>query len=253
MAFSRGMLELGATPYALLSRRRSWFAHGASLVARFPVVVGRKRVVLDLGCGPGISARAFRAVARDDVIIGLDLSARMLRHAVKDDAAREIVWTRGDAHALPLADASVDVVTGHSFLYLLPDRDRALAEIARVLRPGGRLVLVEPRAQSVWHDLVSLVRVLFRSGPAFALFMLGWRFAAALSGAFTEGSLRALLSARAFVEPVVERTIHGLGFLVVAHAPLPPRTTADEEPLSFASLAALSVVEPEASRAAPSM
>lgn len=251
MAFSRGILELGATPYALLSRRRSWFAHSASLVARFPVVVDRKRVVLDLGCGPGISARAFRAVAKDDVIVGLDLSARMLRHALKDDVEREIVWTRGDAHALPLADASVDVVTGHSFLYLLPDRDRALAEIARVLRPEGRLILVEPRAQSVWRDLVSLMRVLFRSGPAFALFMLGWRFAAALSGAFTEHSLRALLSAQAFVEPAVERTIHGLGFLVVAHAPSPARPLEVASPVPFTHLAAVPVGEDARGVAAP--
>lgn len=217
MAFSEFFLDLGALPYALLSRRTSWWNHCAGMVDRFPAVDGRKRIVLDLGCGPGISAQAFQATAPGDVVVGLDLSAQMLRHATRTDPEKKVGWLRGDALSLPIADASVDVVTGHSFLYLLPDRRRAMQEIARVLRPNGRMVLVEPRAQNILADAWSLVRVLFRAGPAFALFMLGWRCAAAISGAFTEHALKSLIGERVFHTLDVEHTIDGLGFLIVAH------------------------------------
>jgi ubiquinone/menaquinone biosynthesis C-methylase UbiE len=216
VAFSQFFLDLGALPYAVLSRRTSWWNHCAAMVDRFPVIDGRPRVVLDLGCGPGISAQAFQATAPADVVVGLDLSQQMLRHATRADPEKKVGWLRGDALSLPIADASVDVVTGHSFLYLLPDRARALQEIARVLRPNGRLVLVEPRAQNIFADAWSLLRVLFRAGPAFALFMLGWRCAAAISGAFTERGLTALIGERVFEELAVENTIDGLGFLIVA-------------------------------------
>jgi ubiquinone/menaquinone biosynthesis C-methylase UbiE len=49
----------------------------------------------------------------------------------------------GDAEALPAEDASVDVVISNGVLNLAPDKDRAFAEVARVLRPGGRLYLAD--------------------------------------------------------------------------------------------------------------
>ena len=98
-----------------------------------PDVVGL--TVLDLGCGSGRYARllAQRGAAR---VIGVDQSADMLARA------REVVHllVRADARALPLADASIDVVVSGLMIGDLADLDAALADAARVLRPGGRLV-----------------------------------------------------------------------------------------------------------------
>lgn len=103
------------------------------VLALLPDVVGL--TVLDLGCGSGRYARllAQRGAAR---VIGVDQSADMLARA------REVVHllVRADARALPLADASIDVAVSGLMIGDLADLDAALADAARVLRPGGRLV-----------------------------------------------------------------------------------------------------------------
>jgi demethylmenaquinone methyltransferase/2-methoxy-6-polyprenyl-1,4-benzoquinol methylase len=95
--------------------------------------------VLDLACGSGdLAAEARAAGAR---VIGLDFSAGMLRAA----RARQVgcALVRADALALPLPDASVDAVVSGFALRNFVDLAAALAESARVLRPGGRLALLE--------------------------------------------------------------------------------------------------------------
>jgi SAM-dependent methyltransferase len=97
--------------------------------------------VLDVGCGPGT---LHSVLARHDVrILGLDASAGMLRearaHAV--EARLPVALMRGDAEALPLRDATCDRVLASHMLYHIPDLPRALGEMRRVLKPGGRVVL----------------------------------------------------------------------------------------------------------------
>ena len=95
--------------------------------------------VLDLACGSGdLTAAARRAGAR---VVGLDFSAGMLRAA----AARRLgeVLVRGDALALPLPDASIDAVVSGFALRNFVDLAGAFAESARVLRPHGRVALLE--------------------------------------------------------------------------------------------------------------
>ncbi len=100
-------------------------------------------IVLDVPCGQGNVTEAMaRAVPRGRVI-GLDLSNTMLRLARRRldragllDRANLI---RANAQQLPLEDASVDAVSACAGLHLFPDPDGAIAEMRRVLRPGGRV------------------------------------------------------------------------------------------------------------------
>lgn len=97
---------------------------------------------LDLGCGTGQYARAMAARFPDAAIWAADLSQAMLRKGARLAAAarlERIRFYRGDLHALPHADASLDWVNCSGTLHLLPDLAAAWREISRVLRPGGIL------------------------------------------------------------------------------------------------------------------
>jgi demethylmenaquinone methyltransferase/2-methoxy-6-polyprenyl-1,4-benzoquinol methylase len=98
-------------------------------------------VCLDVASGPGNVAQALLAAGAERVI-ALDLSLGMLRVGVRRGLP-DVDWVQGTALQLPLADASVDVVTISFGLRNVPDAETALDEFARVLRPGGRLVIAE--------------------------------------------------------------------------------------------------------------
>ena len=102
----------------------------------------RDRELLEVGCGTGLLLRRFATIARRAV--GVDLSPGMLAHA----RARGLDVREGSATALPFGDASFDVVVSFKTLPHVPDLRRALAEMARVVRPGGTLVveLYNPRS-----------------------------------------------------------------------------------------------------------
>ena len=94
-------------------------------------------VAVDVACGTGALARELEALAAGAVVVGLDFSQEMLKRAGRGRFAA------GDALQLPLADASVDVVTIAFGLRNLPEPGQGLLEFRRVLRPGGRLVVCE--------------------------------------------------------------------------------------------------------------
>jgi ubiquinone/menaquinone biosynthesis C-methylase UbiE len=101
--------------------------------------------VLDVACGPGQFTRVFaQAVAPGGLAVGIDLSAPMLAQAARasDGGAGGPAYVRGSAHALPFADGAFHAVGCYAALYLIPEPFRAVAEITRVLRPGGRLALM---------------------------------------------------------------------------------------------------------------
>lgn len=96
--------------------------------------------VLDAGCGNGFFFDAARELVPPTAeLVGLDLSEAMLRLARQHHPH----LVRGDATRLPFADASFDTVLARSLLHHLPDPDAGAREIARVLRPGGELVVLD--------------------------------------------------------------------------------------------------------------
>ena len=127
-------------------------------------------VVLDLGAGAGFDCFvAGRRVGKTGRVIGVDMTPDMLTKARRNVASyREqtgldnVEFRLGEIEALPVPDASVDVVISNCVLNLSPDKPRVWREIARVLKPGGRvavsdLALVRPLPESVKSDVEALI------------------------------------------------------------------------------------------------
>jgi len=106
-------------------------------------VIGEGDTVLDIGSGSGTDVLlAARTVGDRGYAIGLDMTAAMLEKLATCVTAAGVSNVRlleGNAEKIPLPDASVDVVTSNGVLNLVPDKRAALAEIHRVLKPGGRV------------------------------------------------------------------------------------------------------------------
>jgi SAM-dependent methyltransferase len=98
--------------------------------------------VLDLACGPGNFSRDFALASGDGLVVGVDSSETMLGVAVRDNPMGNLAYVRGDARDLPFRDGSFDAVCCFAALYLIEEPMRALAEIVRVLAPGGKLALM---------------------------------------------------------------------------------------------------------------
>ena len=102
-------------------------------------------VVLDLGSGAGIDCfLAFQQVGPEGHVIGVDMTPQMLERARRNAEAggyRNVEFRLGEIEALPVADASVDLVISNCVINLVPDQARVFAEAFRVLRPGGKLVV----------------------------------------------------------------------------------------------------------------
>jgi len=98
-------------------------------------------LVLDVAAGTGMLSQALRAAGAR--VIALDLSWQMLQVGARRDRAGRLWWCNADALRLPLPDGSCDGVTIAFGLRNLPDSAAGLAEFARVVRPGGRLVVLE--------------------------------------------------------------------------------------------------------------
>ncbi len=109
-------------------------------------------LLLDVGCGPGNSALQFLELRSDLRIIGIDFSGEILRLAQRtasrlSDGVDRLTWTQAHVTRLPLPDSSLDATTGHSVYDMLEDREAFLREALRVLRPGGRIILLDPLAR----------------------------------------------------------------------------------------------------------
>jgi arsenite methyltransferase len=105
-------------------------------------------VVLDVGSGGGIdSILAARRVGPQGRVIGLDILEEMCEraraHAIEASVSGWTEFRRGEMEDIPLPDGSVDVVISNGVMNLSARKSRALAEIFRVLRPGGRVSLAD--------------------------------------------------------------------------------------------------------------
>ena len=115
------------------------FAQWAPLMVDIAGIADSQRV-LDVACGSGVAARAAAdRVGPTGSVIGLDLNPAMLEvaAATRDD----IEWRQGDAARLPFGDQEFDAVLCQSALFFFPDVDAAVAEMARVVRPGGAVAV----------------------------------------------------------------------------------------------------------------
>jgi SAM-dependent methyltransferase len=106
-------------------------------------VIRQGDAVLDIGSGSGTDVLiAARLTGQSGVVYGLDMTRAMREKLQCIVAAKGIGHVRvieGNAEQIPLPDASIDVVTSNGVLNLVPDKPAAFGEIARVLKPGGRL------------------------------------------------------------------------------------------------------------------
>jgi SAM-dependent methyltransferase len=132
-------------------------------VARDLVALDPRASVLEVGSGPGRLAARLAVLAPEIRITGVDITPEMVARAT-DLAARSglsdrVAFRVGDVGALPLPDESVDVAVSTFSLHHWPDPAGGLAEIYRVLRPGGVVRL---------YDVVDWIRRFERSGPGIA-------------------------------------------------------------------------------------
>jgi arsenite methyltransferase len=145
-AYAAGMLgydprELEQLPLAVTAR----FAGVGNPHAIAPLPAGA--TVVDVGCGGGMDLLlAGMHVGPAGRAVGVDMTAQMREQA--QAGARALALTHvevrdGDATQLPIDDGCVDVVISNGVLNLVPLKDRALAEMARVLKPGGHLQIAD--------------------------------------------------------------------------------------------------------------
>lgn len=137
----RGMFNAIAPTY---ERINTLFSAGRDAAWRRKAVelarVTHEDEVLDIACGTGDFARAFLA-ARPRRVVGADFAHAMLHLAVM--RSPDIGWCEADALQLPFADASFSIVSCAFGVRNFADLDAGLREMSRVLRPGGRAVILE--------------------------------------------------------------------------------------------------------------
>lgn len=206
------VFDIVARGYEVITGQAHWEA-SARRFARWLPDTPRPRV-LDLGAGPANSSLAILACRPNARVVALDRAPAMVRLARRAAQGQpNLGVVLADAAALPFPPATFDLVTGHSFLYLVPRRGTVLAEARRVLRARGHVAFLEPAAGRVpplaWLRLA-------RGGGRFFISMVGWRLFSGLHGRWTPQSLRATLEAAGFAAAVAEPSFEGLGLLAAA-------------------------------------
>src|SRR5690242_8093633 len=140
---------------AAMSRRVESAYTTPDVVEQRRVVVGALSLrpgerVLDIGSGPGfLACEMASAVGASGSVTGIDPSEAMISVAGRRQAPDHVTFRPGDATDLPFADGEFDVVTSTQVYEYVADMPRALAEAHRVLRPGGRLLVLDTDWDSI--------------------------------------------------------------------------------------------------------
>jgi arsenite methyltransferase len=107
--------------------------------------------VLDIGCGAGMDTLvAAQMTGQKGTVTGIDMTPDMAakaRRSAAEMGLSNVTIVDGSAERLPFRDASFDVVISNGVIDLIPDKDAVFSEIARVLRPGGRIQLADVTIQ----------------------------------------------------------------------------------------------------------
>jgi SAM-dependent methyltransferase len=138
--------------YAEIEDTHWWFRGRRAIFGRLLApVAGRRLRILDIGFGTGAM---LTFLSRYGAVVGLDTAAEAIRFA-RTRTDRPML--RGSIAAVPLAAGSVDLVTAFDILEHVPDDAGALAELARVCRPGGHALLTVPAFSFLWgnQDVIS--------------------------------------------------------------------------------------------------
>jgi ubiquinone/menaquinone biosynthesis C-methylase UbiE len=137
-----------------------------ALTQRFVTALGNagKGSVLDVACGPGILSAAVATSARD--VVAFDLTPQMLKKAAQrcaEAGLANVTFREGNAAELPFADATFDAAVTRLSVHHFDRPARVMAEIFRVLRPGGRFVIAdvissEAAAESELQNAIEILR-----------------------------------------------------------------------------------------------
>ena len=122
-----------------------WSRRLAPLLIGFGGLADGERIV-DVGCGTGSLTFALPAAANVTRVVGIDATEPFITAARARNTSPRITFDIGDARALPYADASFDRAYSSLVLHFIPDAARAVAEMRRVVRPGGTV------AGAVWDS-----------------------------------------------------------------------------------------------------
>ncbi len=111
--------------------------------------------VLDVGAGPGHIALAVQRRCPDARVVAFDGNADRLTGEAASADLDPIIRQWGDARDLPFPDGAFDLVYSRLLLQYVGERDRAIAEMVRVTKPGGVVVLYDLDGQLIWHDPIT--------------------------------------------------------------------------------------------------
>ena len=122
-----------------------------SQLKRFEVLAGVGDLngcsVLDIGCGGGVDTLiAAMIVGPEGKVVGVDMTPEMLERAVKnlnETNLSNVTFEPASAENLPFPDESIDVAISNGVFNLIPDKVKALAEVYRVLKPSGRIMIAD--------------------------------------------------------------------------------------------------------------
>lgn len=196
-------------------RDRSWRRRAADAAAPPP-----GGTVLDIACGTGqLTLELQRRVGHRGRAVGIDFSERMLAIARARHPAME--WLEGDAACLPFADASFDAATNAFGLRNLAHPEEGLREMRRVVRPGGRMVILEflkpPRGPAGRAYELYLRRALPRIGGWAAGDRSAYRYLSDTIDTYMTGEqLLELAGSAGWVRPQLRRLTAGTVALVSA-------------------------------------